>query len=380
MSNVTIAQIKDDLIADLHLTSINKIRNFNALARRAGNQVLLDIDPFETIRVSEFNLYDQVYDYSPASDLKGDKIIDIRPQGIRDKGDNFTKTYIEEFDLNKKNKDFTLEIDDAVKILRVRKDLEKSVLLHDCDSTTANGTWAADGGASGLAADTIYKQQGSASLNFDIGAAGGYIENSTMTSNDLTDHENQSSLFVWIYIPDSSLITNFNLRWGSGTGAYWHRTVTTPHFGTAFKNGWNLLRFDWNGATKVGSPVVTAIDTLRFTVVSTSSDTDIRLDAIYSRLPVIYEQVYYSKLIFRDSASSWTDLVTDDNTILNLDVDSYQVYLTKLKELASRQLAGEDSSFDYQAFRADYIEAVKKYKAVYPSQKSKAKNRYWTAS
>ena len=175
----------------------------------------------------------------------------------------------EEFDIYKSTQDATFNIkwQTGTKSLRVSKSLTPAKkVIGNLDSTTESGTWSATGDASNLTIDTLNKLFGAGSFNFDLAASGslGHIQNTTLTALDLTDYDELGSFFLLVYIPDSSIITNFILRWGNDiTANYWQATITTPHTGTAFASGWNLLRFDWAGATETGTVAPATIDSFR---------------------------------------------------------------------------------------------------------------------
>ena len=73
---------KNDLAGVLHGTQLSQIQNLDGVFNRAARQLLLDLDPQETKRVVEFTnpIFNTVFDYPIAADVKGNKIIDIRPQ------------------------------------------------------------------------------------------------------------------------------------------------------------------------------------------------------------------------------------------------------------------------------------------------------------
>lgn len=380
----TVATLKDDIEAQMHGTTLNKVQGVDALINRAGRQVLMDVDPQETKRLMPIAnaIYDDVKIYTAPVDLKGDKIIDIRPQLNRSaQRDNFTKVHNEIFDLKKAGNTFSLEHRDSVKFLRLSKELTTGVTIHKADSITDNGTWAVGDDATNLTRDTLNFVGGNAALNFDLNGAGttAFIENSTMDAVDLTDHEDVGALFLFVYLPNASAITDVTLRWGSSTSDYWSVTVTAPHVGTAFQNGWNLLRFDWNGAAVTGSPTVTAVDTLRVALTyDGTADTDIRVDNIVSRLGEIWETLYYSKYLFRTSAGVWGEEVTADSDSINLDTDSYNLLVFKGAEFAAQQQQGEDGPFDLGYFQAEYTRGVDRYQRMYKSEVEKTKSSYYT--
>lgn len=369
--------LQDDLTAIFHGTTLDKVSNIEGLFNRSARQFLLDLDPQETIRVADFSsVFDSIYTYSAPSDLKGNKIIDIRPRFNRNKSENITQTYSEEFDLYKENQNFALEFDDLTKTLRLRKNVGGRILINGCDTVTANGTWAVSGGASNLTADTIDKVEGSGSLNFDLdGATAGVLENSSMQVVDLTDHDEKSSLFVRVYMP--TVATNVILRWGNDSSNYWSRTMTTAYDG-AFRVGWNVIQFDWNGATETGTVAPASIDYARVTITYTgTADTDFRVDEISSHLPYAFEVVYYSKFLFRNSSGTWIEQTTAAADLINLDTESFKIYMDLCSYLISQQLQGEDAVSDMRFFRDEYIQGIKRYKSQYKSQVQSPRSTYY---
>ena len=378
MSSYTITKATEDLNGILGGTSTDEITGLLDVFSRAGRQVLLDLDPFETIRTQTLTngLYDNVFDYSAPTDIKGNKVIDIRPQVLRDSGTNFTQTYSEQFDLYKPNNTFSVESNTGTKYVRISKSLTSPTVINSCDSLTSNGTWAATTDATNLTKDTQNYLSNGASLNFDLDGSGttGYIENSTMAQIDLSTHENVSSLFYYVYLPDSSTVTNVILRWGNDTSNYWSVTSTAQHFG-AFETGWNLIRADWNGATETGTGDASVVDYLRVTVTYDGvADTDYRLDRVISSLGQIYEMLYYSKYLFSTSGGTWQEEPTDDSDLVNLDTESYNIYLDKCAEEASKQTGDYDRA---QMYKGQYVEGLTRYKKMYKSQVEKPRQNYY---
>jgi len=315
--------------------------------------------------------------------LKGDKIIDIRRQTNRRISDNFTAQRNERFDLYKESSDnqFTIEFDKSFKKLRVAKRLTVGKTLHQMDTLTGNGTWATTADASNLRTDALTKVQGAASLRYDFTGAStsGFIENSTMTAIDASAEEDIGALFLRRFFPDASAVTSINLRWGSSVSAFWDRTVTVAHDTTAFVNGFNRLRFDWNGATQTGSPNAAALNYARITTVYDGvADTDHRDDDLTISLGALFEIVYYSKFLFRDTTTNvFQEKVTADTNIVNLDTESYNLLLYEIMVLIAQQLQGEDGILDIQFYEEKRLEAYREYADQYPSEKEKVTGFYY---
>lgn len=380
----TLLDVKNGIARKLHGVTANQITDFYGLAFDAAVKVLQDTDPEETRRLVPLAtpLYGQAaYDYACPTDLKGNRIIDLRPQADRKASDAPTQQFSQDFDRFKaqvfQGSRISVSWDTFVKGLRIALPAKSNVLLNQCSSATANGTWAVGGGASDLETDDLYYVNAPSSLKYSVSGSS-YLENSTMTAIDLTNFLNQGVAFVWTYCQGSNLPTAFNLRWGSSDSAYYSDSVTAQWDGTAFVNGWNLLGFEWQGATVTGSPDVENIDYCRFTTTITGAATPVRLNAITFSLGQIYDIEYYSKYLFRDSVGAFKEKPTADTDLINLDTDALGVYNNCIAYLAAQQQQGKDSGFDLPFFKAEYEAAVLDYSRKYPSQTQKVGTPYYS--
>lgn len=385
LSSVTISDVKARLESKIHGSNLSKVRDIYGLMYEAAGNLLLFINPKETHRYApvENALYDQVYTYAAPDDVKGSQFTDFRPQANRTTSDNFTKTGSEEFDINKINNTFAVDNDTGIKTIRISKKLNAGTLVHDANSLTAQGTWTVGGSGTNLSLDTVNKITGTGSLRFDINSAGSssFVENSTFTPVDLSIYKNVGALFVWVYIPSITVITSVSLRWGSSSSDYYSATVTSSSSNTAFVVGWNLLRFDWTAASTTGTPVDTAIDYVRVSFAHTTSAVSaVRVDNIIAKLGSIYEAGYFSKYLFRSSAGTWKDKPTVDTDLVNLDTESFNLFLYELCELVAVEIQGSDSAFDTEYWRTKKAEVWKEYKAANKDSSSKQRNTYYRMS
>ena len=384
----SILNLKQDLTGILHGTQLNQIQGLDNLINRAARQLLLDCDPQETKRIALFSapIFNSVYDYPIAADVKGNKLIDIRPQVSRIPRDVWSQAYNQAFDVAKQNvfslaNMFTMNFNTGIKTIRINAPvLNSPVIINQADSTTSNGTWSAAGTASGLTVNNTNFAQGAGALQFDATTGAAYVENSTMGAVDLTAHLNQSSLFVWVYVPTGSNLTSVALRWGSSSSAYYTRTVTQNQDAVAFVNGWNLCQFQWSGATTVGSPTVSSIKYIRVTLNLTASATACLVNGIDSILGQILEYEYYSKYLFRDSTTGvFQEIVTDDSNLVNLDTESYNLLCNLCAFLAAQQQQGLDATFyDGSFFQQQYQAGLVRYKSMYKSELQKPQTTYYT--
>lgn len=383
----SILDLKNDLEGVLHGTTINQIQNIDGVINRAARQLLLDLDPQETKRTVEFvaPIYNTVYDYPVATDVKGNKLIDIFPQVQRIPQDIWTQAYNQAFDVYKQNilsmsNMFTMKYNTGVRTIRINAPwLNPPIILNQIEAIATNGTWAVGGTASNLAVNNTNFAQGSGSLQFDVSAGTGFLENSTMTAIDLSAVVNQSSLFVWVYTPTGSQLTSVTLRWGSSSVNYYERTVTQTQQATAFVNGWNLCQFQWSGSTVVGTPNSAAINYANVILAMTGSNTGVKVNGLNSILGTVLQYSYYSKYLFRSaSTGAFQETVLDDSDLINLDTDSYNIMFNQVAYLATQQQQGLDANFyDGNFFLQNYQQGVVRYRSMYKSELQKPQSVYY---
>lgn len=383
----SVQTLKNDLTGVLHGTQLNQIQNLDGVIDRAARQLLLDVDPQETKRTVEFTtpIYNSVYDYAIAADVKGNKIIDIRPQVRRLPSDIWLQSYNQNFDIWKQNvftspDMFTMNFDTGVKTIKINAPfLNAPVIINSADSITNNGTWAASGTASSLAVDNTNYVQGAASLMFNATTGTAILTNSTMSSVDLSEVENQSSIFVWVYAPTGSNLRAVELRWGSDSSNYYIFTVVKNQQGNSFNDGWNLCQFPWSSAVTVASPDSSAIDYVRVAMAFTASATAAHLNEINSTLGTVLEYEYYSKYLFRDATTgAFQETVTDDSNLINLDTESYNMLFNLVAFYATQQQQGADAlRYDGNFFGSAYVQAIQRYKNMYKSETQKPVSTYY---
>lgn len=370
MPNYTYTNLKDAIIADA-----STISNIQGIINRTVREVIADIDLRSTKRKSQVSpeIMNDVNTYGAAADMKEMALIDLQAQIGRLVDSEIELVSTEEFDRRKSVDRNIVAItdEDFIKKLHVAIELDGNELsLHDCDSISGDGTWVASGNASNLTLDTFNVVNGYASLNFDTASSytAATLTNSTMNAVDLTDFENHP-IFAWVKIPSTTGLTSFKLRWGSSSGNYWEKTVTTNNEGTAFYNGFNLLRFDWSTATKTGTPDITAIDYLLFQVVGDGTAgalTDWIVDFIVARVGKIYNQLYYSKYGWQSSSGTYKENSDASSDLLNADTEEFELFVLHGKAVLFREnfLYGDADQNDalYEIKKTRYIEK-------YPSER-----------
>ena len=331
---------------------------------------------------ADLDVYDSVFEYPIPTGYKA--MIDIR---IDNNKTEFQMVSAKDF-WHDKNYGGNLHADDNVnetKLLLInRKTAKGNLLLHDCDSLTSNGAWAvvAASDAVNLTLDEAEIKTSSGALNFDLDVSNdagnaAAVENSTMTAIDLSGHEDKSTLFCWVYIPDSTYTESFDLYWGSDSSNYWSQNVTTAFNGMTFKDGWNRLGFAWDGATEVSSPDSSAIDYLRLTEnhnASQADDTDFRLDDIRSIMPERLVVNYYSNNFAKSSTGVYgTEFSENDDTSI-LENHQDQLLLKLAEEEAFEILREFDEAAKSRNMFNEMFSQIANDK---PSEEDKATGMYY---
>lgn len=383
----SIATLEQDLEGVLHGTTLNQITNLTNLENRAARQLLLDLDPQETKRTVEFinPIFNSVFDYPIADDVKGNKIIDILPQVQRLPVDIWSQSYNQAFDVAKQNifsnaNMFTMNFNTGLKTIRVNAPfLNAPVIIDQIEGIMLNGTWATGGMASNLSVNNTNFVQGAGSLQFDIATGSGWIENSTLTTVNLSEVVNQAYLFINAYVPFGANLTSVSLRFGSSSADYYAMTVTQNQQSLAFVSGWNLEQFIWSNMTVVGNPNPSSITYARITLTVTANMTGCLLNGLDSILGSILSYEYYSKFLFRDSTTgAFQETVTDTSNLINLDTESYNLYFNLVAFMAGQQQQGDDAmAYDAGFFKTAYDTGLARYKAMYKSELQKPQSIYY---
>lgn len=192
------------------------------------------------------------------------------------------------------------------------------------------GTWVASLDATNVTTDLDEYKVGNGSVNFDLDVSAdagnvAALTNSTFTAEDVSDYEDSGKWRVWMYLPDVTYLKSITLRWGSDSTNYWSLAVTKDYKKEAFKDGWNLLEFDWSDSAveETLSPNSAAIDYLQVRIAYSTNqpdDTDFRLDAIKIANSYASNSVYSVKYLYQpaplESEMDTTGLPLGNTTLL----------------------------------------------------------------
>jgi hypothetical protein len=129
----------------------------------------------------------------------------------------------------------------------------------------------------------------------------------------------------------------------------------------------------------VGSPVITAINTVRVSLAMTGTNTAVKVNGINCILGSVMEYEYYSKFLFRDAITgAFQETVTDNSNLINLDTESFNLLFNLMAYFALQQQQGLDATFyDGSFFLQQYQAGLAKYKSLYKSEIQKPQSSYY---
>jgi len=205
----------------------------------------------------------------------------------------FTTTSLQQFmeDASSRNK-LTEVWDGGTKYLGINyKNNSNGNVLINTVSTVSNFTLSGD--ATAVALETVVTKNSTNSARITIVNSSGssIISNSTTSLSD-TNYK-RKYYFRDVYL--DAVPTSLQLRFGNDSSNYLTATVTTQFSGQSFKaDDWNLVAFDLNTATEVGTINSNAFDYEAIVPVGAASGTYYLGDS-YLRGWTLLDYWYYSK-------------------------------------------------------------------------------------
>lgn len=328
----TVSEYRDQVSAILSGLNLNSVTDLNGTIERAARTLVQKADIPEASGTQNVVLYSGVYDYECNPNIFGTAIVDIRPQGIsRPAWETTTKTTQQQFDRLKgyatRNISSTFEYLNGVPIIRIKAPLPNQNAT--IDAMTSIGNWVASGTATGLTVDNTVYYQSPASLRFSLATGSGILTETIQSPIDLSYNEGVGVAFLALYVPsNASNITSISLKLGSDSSNYSSVTVTEPFIGDFTDNFWQLVAFDFSGATNTGTPNWSAIDYVQITMVVAGNIVNVRLGDLFISLPNPSQILYQSAAIFLPASSTTaiTTITSNTDTII-LNNPAYNIFL-----------------------------------------------------
>ena len=378
----SITDARSELAAMLHGTTLDQVENVNGIFNRAARQLLLDIDPAETKRFAPLAtpVFYNVFNYALPDDLKGNKIVDIIPPSSNNVRDKFTQGYNQAFDMFKKNNvnNFTIINNSGKKFIRIAyANQAQNTLINACNSLTSNGTFTANLFATNLQENNLITDNGQSMLSYDQSAGVGVIQTSNQQAVDLSTHYNNGVFFLDFYQPATTLY-QITIRVGSANNKYYEGIATTQYDGTPFVAGMNTIGIEWKDMTSSNSPDKTKITHIAVFSYANAATYQFAVGQLYNNLGFLFNVEYYSKYLFSNASNGvWQEKVLTDDDLINLDTDSYNLFLYQAAFLCVQQALGQDAGYDTNIFLDKYNQGLSRYKRMYKSEIQKPQITYY---
>lgn len=369
------SQLKSDVNAKIK-GKIGILINPRDTLNRGVREVVKDADFPSMRRRSALtpNLFKKIFQYAAPTDMKGYGLINVEPQTDRQRR-RYDLVPSEQFYRRQDINTISIDDSDGVKKILINTDQANDLehLISTLDATNSGGgTWQVVGDAENISADLDNYVRENGSLKFDIGTGGtttAGVENSSLTQFDATKYfGGNSAVFVWMWITSTTNLTNMILKIGNDTSNYYQKTVTAQADGTAFQNGWNLLKFDLASYTTTGTPVLTTFDYVSIYMTKTAgkiSETSYRLDSIVLKKGEPSKVLYQSKNGWQTSGGTWIQNSTADTDYLNADDDEYSLIVKKCTEYAADEVDEQATS---EKMEKTYKEDLKEFRRSNPSE------------
>lgn len=328
------------------------------------------------------DLFQDAYEYDCPADLDALKIIDI-PTQAKNYEDDFFLVPSSQFSSKKEKGMIAIKDFNGARVLQINANSSsQTIVVSELDRYDSDGLWEVFEDAEFIGQDDSDYIKGNGSLTFDINADGGTeagIFNSAVTPIDITQFlAGTSSFFVWAKIKSVTGITNYKLRYGNDDSNYMTVTVTTRSDGTAFTNGWNLLRFPVDMSVAQETGAVDESELSYFALYMTKSgskisETDYKFDYLVLKKGQIHNVDYYSKYGWTTSAGAYIENSTADSDLLVANKDEYDLFVEKGREIAGFEVKEFEASV---ASAQRYKDKKKDYQMRNPSEAKIMGNSY----
>jgi len=346
---------------------------------------LSDIDFRGNIREVSLTprLMENQFDYALPTDVKADRIIDLRPQvtDYREEFETYSIIPPEEFDRRKNTERGIACImnDDLTRYLRISADVDNISVQVSSMEDTGWVSFSASVQDSDIKVDQDDYIEGNGCIRFrtdttDTTDSAVGIQSSNISAFDISDFLARGSAFLdaRLTVADSG-IHQISIRIGSDSNNYYQVNDSTQNDCSSFVTGWNKIRLDLQNKTTVGTPVDTAIDYValfwsRDTTTATLlhlNDTDWGFDDLTLKRGKYYNLSYYTRNVWQDTAFALVENSSHDSYALLVQNDEFEVIMAKIAELASSYLRDYE---DVQYYASEYKRLKDEYLARNPSQ------------
>jgi len=384
---ITISTFKDVISSKAGGKPVSKIPNFYSMLYQAMLMVKSQVDLPSSMRTQQLvnPIYSDVDYYVVPADLGMMAIVNLRPITPDDSYYDYSNFSQRQFTIENKfdtttnfTRRYAIKYQDGVPYILISGIGEVPVVINNCESLTANGTWGAYGVASDVTLDTVQKYSGNASISFkvNIGSDQG-LQNINMTSIDLTE---ENDIFYAVYLPTTTGVTGVRLGLGQSTGAYHTATSTTDFFGNALHTGWNLISVPKTSfSVGIGAPTWTGVIFARFEVVGTFAvaTSGFHFDNLVANVGTLMEFDYYSDYGFANSSMAFQAMPTSDSDFIVMDMTELPLLINQFTEIMAVDLKQSGATVDYSAYGGKNLKDMyDQFKIDFPSQRQLMITKY----
>lgn len=328
------------------------------------------------------NMMNGVFEYAVVTDLHSDDIIDIPAEAKRADGE-FTLVPSEQFARAPRAGNIAINDYNGIRSLMVVSRTEDSSEEIDPLSIADSTDWKAFGTATNVTDTTDDSVKGNTSIEYDLGTSSGTtagIYKDNIDSMDLTDFiSHPANVFTYARVTSATNLTNFKLRIGSSSSAYYEFTVTTRSDGSAITSGWNPLRFDLSSPTTTGSPDITDLTYVALFMTKTTgkiSENGYMFNFLEVRKGKYANILYYSKYGWQTSAGAYIENSTDASDILVADTDEFDIFVKKARCIAADECDLPEGQI--QRLNKKYYDALTNYLLKNPSEDKTVISSYYS--
>jgi hypothetical protein len=244
------------------------------------------------------------------------------------------------------------------------------------DFNDSDITYTESGDVSNLEIDSNDFILGNGSLIFDItDSTNTFTISRTIDEIDITDFLREGIASVFVKMP--SVLQDITLKLGNDSSNYYSITATEQFTGDDFVVGWNVIKFDFNSKTEVGSVNNEEISWFEISGDNTGASGLFKLNGLYLRIPSILEFPYNSKNVVETATGTgiYQEKVDDGVNMIIWEEDFEDLLLFKVLE--------KSGFFNFrdidlvQKSTSDYQYLLSNFNARYPSNEEGLKTRYY---
>lgn len=379
----TVQNLIEDVDTTLHTGGTIQTQDFYGALDRGRRNMLMKIAPPEMIRQAylEQALYDQVDKYAVPIEMKYSDVISINMlsgyRNVDTMAHPLEQVYLRRFGQKRPGSEniFSVNRINGVKYMSIYhpRGLRRCQhrVIHNADSLSDNGTWNVGGNLVNLQLDKLNHITGHGSLRFDFNNSGttGFLENLSLTTVDLHEFIETGAIFTWFDINNWQTITSVKITLFTSPGGTYEFTVNQPHDNNQFLNGWNLLKFLFEG---VGNPNPREITGVRLDFTTTGQESfNNRIDNIVVRKGVVYEMYYNSAWCIIDPITkAWKQRATSAADEFPFEEDTYEILMleTALVVMKGAYNNAAGAQADVNDIKSDLKEKYEQYKIDHKSE------------